>query len=58
MKSSIKETPKKDFLMVQGDFYAKVGKYAFIDMPGSAGRNYISYEIVYMNLMINIEKQI
>ena len=29
--NTIKETPKKDFLIIQGDFNAKVGKDAHIE---------------------------
>ena len=42
--NTIKETPTKDFLIIQGDFNAKVGKDAYIEWPSCAGRFGIGYQ--------------
>ena len=40
----MKEKPKKDFLIIQGDFNAKVGKDAHIELPACAGRFGIGHQ--------------
>ena len=42
--NTIKETPNKDFLIIQGDFNANVGKDAHIEWPACAGRFGIGYQ--------------
>ena len=44
IENTIKETPKKDFLIIQGDFNAKVGKDAHIEGPACAGRFGIGHQ--------------
>ena len=38
LENTIKETPKKDFLIIQGDWNAKIGTDAYDDWGGTAGR--------------------
>ena len=42
--NTIKETPKKDLLIIQGDFNAKVGKDAHIEWPACEGRFGIDHQ--------------